>query len=200
MDIIDANTFEKVRKKVSLQKSTTKIYAYGFQTPLPLTGQFQATLESKKRYTVSQIYVIDGNPVQNNTSIPGAKDQKIQEIINKYSTVFEGQEKLNNQQIKLHIRDDVNPVMQPQRRIPYHIRQDVSKELKKLQDQDVIEKVTNQPTPWISPIVATPKKDGGIRICVDMREANQAIERERHTMPTLQDFSQGKRSEILFKD
>ena len=238
VDIIDANTFEKLRKKVSLQKSTTKIYAYRFQTPLPLKGQFQATLESKKRYTVSQIYVIDGaggnllsaktaqdlafvqlankipslpdqeqtdhhknatqsppppttresNPVQNNTSMPRAKDQKTQEIINKYSTVFEGQGKLNNQQIKLHIRDDVNPVMQPQRRIPYHIRQDVSKELKKLQDQDIIEKVTNQPTPWISPIVATPKKDGGIRICVDMREANQAIERERHTMPTLQDF------------
>ena len=250
VDIIDANTFEKLRQKVSLQKSTTKIYAYGFQTPLPLKGQFQETLESKKRYTVSQIYVIDGaggnllsaktaqdlafvqlankisslpdqeqtdhhknatqsppppttresNPVQNNTSMPRAKDQKIQEIINKYSTVFEGQGKLNNQQIKLHIRDDVNPVMQPQRRIPYHIRQDVSKELKKLQDQDIIEKVTNQPTPWISPIVATPKKDGGIRICVDMREANQAIERERHTMPTLQDFKAEVRSEILFKD
>ena len=115
-------------------------------------------------------------------------DQKIQEIINKYSTVFEGQGKLNNKKIKLYIRDDVNLVMQPQRRIPYHIRQDVSKELKKLQDQDVIEKVTNQPTPWVSPIVATLKKDVGIRICVDMREANQAIERERHTMPTLQDF------------
>ena len=67
--------------------------------------------------------------------------------------------------------------MQPQRRIPYHIRQDVSKGLKKLQDQD-IEKVTNQPTPWISSIVATPKKDGGIRICVDMTEANQAIEKD----------------------
>ena len=170
VDIIDANTFEKLRKKVSLQKSTTKIYAYGFQTPLPLP----TTRES--------------NTVQNNTSIPRAKDQKIQEIVNKYSTVFEGQGKLNNEQIKLHIPDDVNPVMQPQRRIPYHIRQDVSKELKKLQNQDIIEKVTNQPTPWISPIIATPKKDGGIRICVDMREANQAIERERHTMPMLQDF------------
>ena len=78
--------------------------------------------------------------------------------------------------------------MQRQRRIPYHIRNDVSKELKKLEEQDIIEKVSNQPTPWISPIVATPKKDGGIRLCVDMREANQAIERERHIMPTLEDF------------
>ena len=38
--------------------------------------------------------------------------------------------------------------------------------------------------------IATPKKDGGIRIriCVEIREANKAIKRERHTMPTLQDF------------
>jgi hypothetical protein len=78
--------------------------------------------------------------------------------------------------------------MQRQRRIPYHVRNDVSKELKKLEEQDIVEKVANQPTPWISPIVVTPKKDGGIRLCVDMREANQAIEREIHTMPTLQDF------------
>ena len=72
----------------------------------------------------------ESSPVENNTtSIPRSKDPKIQEIINKYSTVFEGQGKLNNKQIKLHIRDDVNPVMQPHRRIPYHVRQDVSKEL-----------------------------------------------------------------------
>ena len=68
------------------------------------------------------------------------------------------------------------------------MRKDVLKELKKLEEQDIIEKVADQPTPWILPIVATPKKDGGIRLCVDMREANQVIEREKHTIPTLQDF------------
>ena len=44
------------------------------------------------------------------------------------------------------------------------------------------------PTPWISLIVCTPKKDGGTRICVDMRAANQAISHKRHVMPTLSDF------------
>ena len=130
----------------------------------------------------------ESNPAEINTSVPQSKDPMIPEIINKYSTVFNGQGKLNNQQIKLHIRDAVKPVMQPQRRIPYHIRKDVSKELKKLEEPDIVEKVANQPTPWISPIVDTQKKDGGTRICVDMREANQAIERERQTMPKLQDF------------
>ena len=122
------------------------------------------------------------------TSVPTSSDPKIQEILNKYSTVFEGQGKLTNQQIKLHIRYDVKPILQPQCRIPYHMRKEVSTELQKLVEQDIIEEVINQPTPWISPIVCMPKKDGGTRICVDMRETNQAIERERHVMPTLQDF------------
>ncbi|CAB4038381.1 Hypothetical predicted protein [Paramuricea clavata] len=36
------------------------------------------------------------------------------------------------------------------------------KELKKLEEQDIVEKVANQLTPWKSPIVVTPKKDGGL--------------------------------------
>ena len=99
--------------------------------------------------------------------------------------LFNGQGKLNNQQIKLHIREDVKPVMQRRRRIPYHVRKEVSKELNKLMEQDIVEKVADQPIPWISPLVATRKKDGSTRIYKDMREANQAMERERHIMPTL---------------
>ena len=54
---------------------------------------------------------------------------------------------------------------------------------------DIIEKVEGEPTPWVSPIVTLPKKDGKeIRLCVDMREANQAVKRERHTMPTIEEL------------
>ena len=51
-----------------------------------------------------------------------SSDPQVQEILNKYNTVFEGQGKLNNQQVRLHIRDDVKPIIQPQCRIPYHMR------------------------------------------------------------------------------
>ena len=40
-----------------------------------------------------------------------SSDPKIQAILDKYSTVFEGEGKLKNQQIKLHIRTDVQPVI-----------------------------------------------------------------------------------------
>ena len=37
-------------------------------------------------------------------------------------------------------------------------------------------------------IVVVPKKSGAVRICVDMQEANKAIMREKHLMPTINDL------------
>jgi hypothetical protein len=76
-------------------------------------------------------------------------------------------------------------VAQKQRRTPFHLRDKVANEIEKLLKEDVIEKVEDTPTPWVSPIVTPPKKEpGAIRLCVDMREPNKAIQRERHQMPT----------------
>ncbi|KAJ8004145.1 hypothetical protein DPEC_G00155730 [Dallia pectoralis] len=68
------------------------------------------------------------------------------------------------------------------------MRQKVEEELKRLENNDVIETVTG-PTAWVSPIVTPPKpKDPDkVRICVDMRQANTAIQRERHITPTMDD-------------
>ena len=56
-------------------------------------------------------------------------------------------------------------------------------------DEDIIEKVEGEPTPWGSPIVAVPKKNSQkIRVCVGMREPNKAIVRERHLMPTVEEL------------
>ena len=60
---------------------------------------------------------------------------------------------------------------------------------------DIIEPV-EVPSQWISPVVVIPKKNGGIRLCVDMRRANQGATRERYPIPTvdevIQDLNQSK--------
>ena len=67
------------------------------------------------------------------------------------------------------------------------MRRKVSAALKQLEDDDIIETVEG-PTPWISPLVIITKNDGTVRLCVDMRMANCAIQRERHPSPTVDDL------------
>ena len=97
-------------------------------------------------------------------------------LIEQYASVFQGIRKLKNFEVRLRIDETVPPVAQSARRIPFHIRKKVSAELKKLEEQDIIE--VEGPSPWFSPLVLIPKKNGDIRLCVDMWMPNQSIQRE----------------------
>ncbi|GFO29556.1 Zinc knuckle domain containing protein [Plakobranchus ocellatus] len=77
------------------------------------------------------------------------------------------------------------------------MRKKVEKELERLQDLDIIRKAED-PTPWISPIVIVPKGNYEIRICIDNRCANQAIQRERHVTPTLDDLINDLNGAMVF--
>ena len=110
-------------------------------------------------------------------------------MCNKYNRVFQGLGKLKDREIKFHVDESIVPVAQSPRRIPFHLRDQVAKELDRLEKMDVIEKVEG-PTPWISNLVVAPKPNNpnDIRLCVDMRKANEAIKRERHVTPTIDDI------------
>ena len=110
----------------------------------------------------------------------------IDSILAKYPAVFNGIGKLHDYQLKVHVNPNIPPIAQPPRRVPFHIRKVVDAKLRELEDLDIIESVQG-PTPWVSPLVAVPKANGEVRVCVDMRRANEAVIRERHPIPTLED-------------
>ena len=114
----------------------------------------------------------------------------VDEIVQSYDDRFIGLGKLSDAKCKLHADDNIQPVTQPHRRIPFPVRKKVEAELDRLKNLDVIEEVSNTPTPWISPIrvVPKPKRPGEIRLCIDMRAPNRAIQRERHVTPTIDDI------------
>lgn len=43
-------------------------------------------------------------------------------------------------------------------------------------------------TEWCAPMVAVPKKTGQIRICVDLKQLNKAVKREKFVLPTVDDI------------
>ena len=53
---------------------------------------------------------------------------------------------------------------------------------------DIIESAVG-PSTWINPIGLVPKSNSSVRLCVNKREANKVIKRERHVMPTLDDIT-----------
>ncbi len=66
------------------------------------------------------------------------------------------------------------------------MRKKVGEMLDKLDEDDIIENAEG-PIPWVSVLVVVPKaNDKDPRICIDMRWANLAIERERHPIPTVE--------------
>ena len=116
-------------------------------------------------------------------------DEQLDTILQRYDDVFNGLGKLKDTKLTQNIDKSVTPVALKQRRIPFHIRKKVDDALNKLLEDDIIERVPeNEPTPWVSPIVAIPQKDNSIRLCTDMRKPNEAIKRTRFPIPTIKDL------------
>ncbi|KAK3722797.1 hypothetical protein QZH41_007484 [Actinostola sp. cb2023] len=104
---------------------------------------------------------------------------------------------LKGRAVQLHIDPNVKPVAQPIRRTPFSLRSKVEEKIKELIDMDIIEPVAG-PTPWVNPVVVVPKPNGDIRLCIDMRRANEAILRERHPIPTVDEITQDMNGSKVF--
>ena len=200
VNIIHNNVFKRMKTQ-KLSNPCPVIKAFGTQNPLPVKGFFFANITYKSRTSNAKIFVVDTEKeTENLMSVDTALQLKLihfafsagienNQISDQYPKLFECKlGKIKGVKIKLHVDKEVIPVSQPHRRVPFHIRKQVESELNSLEKADIIEKVVG-PTPWVSPIVCVPKKQKDqVRICVDMREPNKAIGRERHPMPTLDDL------------
>lgn len=111
--------------------------------------------------------------------------------------MFSGVGKLKTRQVSLHINPEVRPVAQPLRRIPFHLRGAVESRIKELENLDIIEPV-NGPTPWVNPVVIVPKPGNDVRLCLDMRRANEAIVRVCFPIPTVDELLQGMNGSTIF--
>ena len=76
------------------------------------------------------------------------------------------------------------PIRQPVRRIPPYKREEARHLLQDMLSKNVIRPSSN---PWASPIVLVPKKDGGIRFCIDYRKVNSVTRRDAYPLPRVDD-------------
>jgi len=115
--------------------------------------------------------------------------EEIQTIITKYSENFSGLGKLKNYQVKLHVNKEVKPKTDPPRTVPYHLRERADKIIAEMCSNDIIEEhPTTEPAPWISNCVLEPKPDKSLRMTLDARNINKAIESSNLPIPKAEDI------------
>ena len=201
VNLLDKFTFDRIGTNLILRAVTKKIHSYGSNEPLPVLWKVTADVVSGKKLISATFYIVEGIhgcllgydtcTELGLLHITNAVSSTLVEnhIASQYPELFEGLGKLNGTKIKLHSDTEVKPTSQSHRRIPFHMRRKVEEEPVRLEKLDIIETV-HDPTPWVSPIVAVPKpkSPNEVRICVDMRVSNKAIQRERHITPTMDDI------------
>lgn len=75
----------------------------------------------------------------------------------------------------------------------------VNSKLEEMRKHGIIEKVGGS-TPWLSPIIAIPKKGGDVRLVLDMRVPNQALARRRVQIPTVDEILQEMEGATIFTE
>ena len=190
VNVMDEATYAKIRMPTLVRHRGPRIMPYGGGISLNVLGGCDVTIESKFAIQCHRFHVVKGA----HGSLIGftaAQELGLVNIVNKISSqenthpgLTKGIGKLKDVQVKVHIDESVRPVAITNRSIPFRMRPKIDDEEQRLLQEDTIEKVpVGEPTPWVSPIVTPPKKDGSIPLCIDMREPNKATIRERHNMP-----------------
>ena len=82
------------------------------------------------------------------------------------------------------IETNGNPIRQPVRRVPLPQRDEIKKLLTEMQEKNII---APSKSPWASPIVLVPKKDGSLRFCVDYRKVNEITHKDAYPIPRIDD-------------
>ena len=204
VDIIDSKTYELIGKP-SLRRTKRKVYPYN-AGEIQSLGQVHCGLESKDRFLETDLLVVKAENSGNLLSYTTAcslglvqlskdvlvyktevKDSEVDKWVKKFPEVFSGIGKLKDYQAHIHTDPNVKPVIQPARRVPFHLRKKVEQEIERLKAEDIIEEAKG-PTKWLSPAVFVEKKTGSIRLCVDSRRANEAVVRERYQGPTIHEL------------
>ena len=177
------------------------------KSQLRVLGKFQCEMESNKKFSVQDVYVVKGvsqallgRPaiqsleIISQVNISSVHDASVNAPENgpseyyytQYPNLFNGLGK-TDWEYDIKLSSDAQPYsISVPRRVPIPLLDKVKTELQRMQDMGVISKV-NEPTEWCSGMVVVPKANGQVRICVDLTKLNQSVKREKHPLPTVEE-------------
>ena len=88
--------------------------------------------------------------------------------------------------VKHHINTEGHyPIKQPMRCTPFVQREQIAEMMQRMEEQGIMKPSAS---PWSSPIVLVPKKDGTTRFCIDYRRLNAVTKKDVYPLPRVDDI------------
>ncbi|ETW98423.1 MAG: hypothetical protein ETSY2_42830 [Candidatus Entotheonella gemina] len=161
--------------------------------PLKVIGQFKGTFTHNHRKSNQPVYVVDklktnllGLPtimaLNLAARIETTTKEERSDIFKQFPKVFQGLGTLGDD-FTIKLKPGATPhALYTPRRVPLPLLPKVEEELKRMESMGVISRV-DEPTPWCAGMVVVPKRNGKVRICVDLKPLNESVLREVHPLP-----------------
>nr|XP_049581870.1 uncharacterized protein K02A2.6-like [Syngnathus scovelli]XP_049581871.1 uncharacterized protein K02A2.6-like [Syngnathus scovelli] len=108
-----------------------------------------------------------------------------EELLQRYANVLTGLGEFPGVH-HIYVDPSVTPVIHACRNVPLSIMDALKVTIKDSQNRKVITPV-NEPTEWVNSLVATKKKNGSLRVCLDPCNLNEAVKRQHYSIPTPED-------------
>jgi len=124
---------------------------------------------------------------QSTENLSDTENKNVIEMLKEYHNVFVGpNDTLGHTNVTKHYIDtgQHKPIRQAPRRIAQARIPIVQKEVDDMLKNNIIEK---SQSPWCSPLVIVSKKDGSMRVCVDMRKVNAITHKDAYPLPRIAD-------------
>ncbi|KAL0153046.1 hypothetical protein M9458_051645 [Cirrhinus mrigala] len=187
-NVMDLDTFQHLRKGEELNVQTYDLLFYVIKSSAqPLLGLPDCLCTG--------LLTLNKDVHQLNTS---SQHEFKDRILTKYADLFK--DEVGRLPVTYSMKTDptIPPVVRPARRIPVAMQDKVKKELQRMTDLGVITPIS-EPSEWVSSMVAAHKKDSNnIRICIDPRDLNTAIQRPHHLMRTVEEVAAHMANSTIF--
>ncbi|XP_043206121.1 uncharacterized protein K02A2.6-like [Amphibalanus amphitrite] len=189
--LLSVNHAKELFRGVAFSPSSSRLYGFG-QQPLSVLGTLPTTVTYNNQAVPTNFYLVDTKKTE---AIMGMDLLQALGVTlhpashSVYTVAGSAPSELPAIEGYVHrikLKPDAVPTAYKLRRLPLSVRGEVSAELNSLLEAGIIERIDS--SQWISPLTVSRKKDGRIRVCVDLRGPNSQIVPEVHPLPTIDEL------------